>query len=331
VPLDPAVRRFIGVGNGSALGLMLFFNNHPRLLHRWIAAREQAIALARALPLTEGDPRLAALREAVARAARFRREDRMLYEGFAASLRIAAELEEVLSGLARPEGPRPLDALVARLEKRLHPETIETLLSLMLDLVPDEADALMGDLVVSEELTIEPAMRCGDLRALLHAEHGWALAIDMDAPGARRFVWYKSATAEEPRRGPIEELPPGAHNLGLDIPSLCQALEAELARRPALQPVSRLLIERPDLRLMVARIQGLRGLPYHAPHANIMSEDFVPAQVVRLLNAAFHGIDKTRDFLGRNLRGVLLHGAPTAADLAAGADGPWFYPAEPTA
>ncbi len=329
VPLDPAVRRFIGVGNGSALGLMLFFNNHPRLLHRWIAAREQAIALARALPLTEGDPRLAALREAVARATRFRREDRMLYEGFAASLRIAAELEEVSSGLAHPEGPRPLDALVTRLERRLHPETIETLLSLMLDLVPDEADALMGDLVVSEELTVEPAMRCSDLRALLHAEHGWALAIDMDAPGARRFVWYKSATAEEPRRGPIEELPPGAHNLGLDIPSLCQALEAELARRPALQPVSRLLIERPDLRLMVARIQGLRGLPYHAPHANIMGEDFVPAQVVRLLNAAFHGIDKTRDFLGRNLRGVLLHGAPTAADLAAGADGPWFYPAEP--
>ncbi len=329
VPLDPAVRRFIGVGNGSALGLMLFFNNHPRLLHRWIAAREEAIALARALPLTQGDPRLAALRDAVARAARFRREDRMLYEGFAASLRIAAELEEVLAALARPEGPRPLDALVTRLEKRLHSETIETLLSLMLDLVPEQADALMGELIVSEELSVEPAMRCGELAELLHAEHAWALAIDMDAPGARRFVWYKSATAEEPRRGPIEELPPGAHNLGLDIPSLCQALRAELAARPAAQPVSRLLTERPDLRLMVARIQGLRGLPYHAPHANIMGEEFVPAQVVRLLNAAFHGIDKTRDFLGRNLRGVLLHGAPTAADLAAGADGPWFYPAEP--
>jgi hypothetical protein len=336
VRLDPAIRRFLGIGNGSALGLMLFVNNHPRLIHAWIAAREEAIALAKALPVAAGDPRLAMLRAEVARAARFRREDRMLYEGFCASARIADELEQVGAELdalhAHGSAARyPLAALADGLEGRLHPETIETFLSLLVELVPDEADRLMGDLVVSEELAIDPAMSCGELRALLHAEHGWALAIDMTAPGARRYVWYKSATAEEPRRGPIEELPPGAHNLGLDIPTLCQALDAELAARPAAQGIARLLMQRPELRVMVARIQGLRGLPYHAPHANIMDEGFMPAQVVRLLNAAFHGIDKTRDFLGRNLRGVLLHGAPTAADIAAGAPGPWFYPEEPRA
>jgi hypothetical protein len=332
--LAPEIRRFLGVGNGSALGLMLFVNNHPRLIHRWIAAREEAIALAKALPVTAGDPRLAALRAEVARAARFRREDRMRYEGFASSALVTEELETVGAALdalhATGSGQRfPLAALAEGFEGRLHPETVETLLSLMVELVPEQADALMGDLVVSEELAVDAAMACGELRALLHAEHAWALAMDMTAPGATRYVWYKSVTAEEPRRGPIEELPEGAHNLGLDIPSLCQALEAELAARPAGQRVSRLLLDRPDLRLMVARIQGLRGLAYHAPHANIMDERFVPAQVVRLLNAAFHGIDKTRDFLDRNLRGVLLHGAPTAADIAAGATGPWFYPAEP--
>jgi len=337
VALDPAIRRFLGVGNGSALGLMLFFNNHPRLLHAWIAAREEAIALAKALPVTTGDARIAALRAEVARAARFRREDRMLYVAFAPSAKIAEELDiagaalDTLHATGMVDGRTaryPLAALIESLEPRLHPETIETLHSLMIELVAEDADRLKGDLVVSEELAIQPAMRCGELRALLHEEHGWALTIDMDAPGARRFVWYKSVTAEEPRRGPIEELPAGAHNLGLDIPSLCQALDAELAARPASQPVSRLLIERPDLRIMVARIQGLRGLAYHAPHANIMGEDFTPAHVVRLLNAAFHGIDKTRDFLDRNLRGVLLHGAPTAADIAAGEAGPWFYPSE---
>jgi hypothetical protein len=338
VPLSPEIRRFLGVGNGSALGLMLFVNNHPRLIHSWIAAREEAIALAKSLPVTAGDPRIAALRAEAERAARFRREDRMRYDVFAGSARIAEELDEVAAALEALHAtglvdgcaaPYPLAALVDGLEGRLHPETIETLHSLMIELVPDEADCLMGNLVVSEELAIEPAMSCGELRALLHAEHGWALSIDMSAPGAKRYVWYKSATAEEPRRGPVDELPPGAHNLGLDIPSLVQALEAELAVRPAEQRVSRLLIERPDLRLMIARIQGLRGLCYHAPHANIMGEDFTPAHVVRLLNAAIHGIDKTRDFLDRNLRGVLLHGAPTAADIAAGASGPWFYPSEP--
>ena len=340
VRLAPAIRRFLGIGNGSALGLMLFVNNHPRLLHAWIAAREDAIARAKALRIGAGDPRIASLRTDVARVARFRREDRMRYDVFAPSTLIAAELEQVgaaldaLHATGLVDGQMadwPLAALADGLEGRLHPETVETLLSLMIELVATEADALMGDLVVSEELAIDAAMECGTLRALLRDEHGWALRIDMDAPGARSHVWYKSATAEEPRRGPVEELPPGAHNLGLDIPTLCQALEAELAGRPATQRVSRFVMERPDLRLMVARIQGLRGLAYHAPHANIMAADFTPAHVVRLLNAAFHGIDKTRDFLDRNLRGVLLHGAPTADDIAAGESGPWFHPAEPVA
>ncbi len=340
VKLSPDIRRFLGVGNGSALGLMLFFNNHPRLLNAWITAREEAIALAKALPVTAQDSRLAGLRALIQRLARFRAEDRMRYEGFAPSAQIAEELGQIDAELAKLEAtgqvggvPQryPLAALADGLEGRLHPETIETFLSALIELVPEQADALMGDLVVSEELAVDPAMTCGALRDLLHAEHGWALEIDMSTPGAKRFVWYKSVTAEEPRRGPVEELPPGTFNLGLDIPSLCQALEAELAVRPAAQRVSRLLIESPDLRLMVSRIQGLRGLPYHTPHANIMGEDFKPAQVVRLLNAAFHGIDKTRDFLDRNLRGVLLHGAPTAADIEAGATGPWFHPAEPSA
>jgi hypothetical protein len=340
VRLRPDIRRFIGVGNGSALGLMLFVNNHPRLIHAWINAREEAIALAKALPVGAGDPRILALRNAVRRAARFRREDRMMYEGFAASAQVAAELETVAAALealhatGQVDGKAaryPLAALADGLEGKLHPESVETLLSLMIELVAEQADRLMGDLVVSEELSVEAAMTCGALRDLLQAEHGWALAMDMAAADARRFAWYKSVTAEEPRRGPVDELPPGTYNLGLDIPTLCQALDAELASRPAAQRVSRLLLERPDLRVMVARIQCLHGLPYHAPHANIMGADFTPAQVVRLLNAAFHGIDKTRDFLGRNLRGVLLHGAPTAADIAAGATGPWFYPAEPVA
>ena len=340
VALSPEIRRFLGVGNGSALGLMFFVNNHPRLIHAWIAAREEAIALAKALPLGAGDARIVALRAEVLRAARFRAEDRMHYEGFAESALVARELETVAAALEELHatglvgGHReayPLAALADGFEGRLHPETVETLLSLMLELVPEEADRLAGDLIVSEELSVEPAMGCGALRALLHAEHGWALAIDMTAPGARRHAWYKSATAEEPRRGPVDELPAGTHNLGLDLPGLAQALDKALAQRPAEQPVSRLLIEHPELRQMVARVQGLRGLPYHAPHANIMGEDFVPAHIVRLLNAAIHGVDKTRDFLGRNLRGVLLHGAPTAADLSAGTPGDWFYPQEPAA
>jgi hypothetical protein len=171
-------------------------------------------------------------------------------------------------------------------------------------------------------------MRVDALRALLHDEYRWALALDLRAPGATRYVWYKSENAEEPRRGPREEVG-DAFNLGLDVPGLVQALDAALAACPSGQSVARFLMAHPQFRGFVARVQTLAGLAYHSPHMNMMADDFVPVHVVRLMNVAIHGIDKTRDYLGRNLRGVLFHGAPTPADLEAGADADWFYPAEP--
>ena len=62
---------------------------------------------------------------------------------------------------------------------------------------------------------------------------------------------------------------------------------------------------------------------------NMMGEEFVPIEIVGMMNVALHGIDKTRDYLNRNLRGVLYHGAPLPDEIAAGKSGDWFWPAEP--
>ena len=331
VPLSAENRRFLGIGNGSALGLILFINNHPRLINAWIAAREEAVAAARALVPEEAQR--AHLVTLLRRAARFRREDRMVYDAFAPSARIGVELEQVagMAGALDLGQPFPLDALAREVGARFHAETEETLLSLMIELVPDVVERLLPSLIVSEEMAAQPAMPVGALRALLEREYDWALAWDMEAPGARDHVWYKSETAEEPRRGPLAEAPPGTFNLGLDVPGLVQALHRALAEFPDDAPVARVLLAHPGLRQITARVQALAGLPYHQPRVNIMGEDFVPAHMVRLMNVMLHGVDKTRDYLGRNLRGVLFHGAPTAADLSSGADPDWFYPAEPQA
>ncbi len=336
VALSTENRRFLGIGNGSALGLILFINNHPRLMDAWIRAREEAIAAARALPVRAGDAALARLETLLRRAARFRREDRMVYDAFAPSALVAEQLEEVAGLVAAlhkqgSEASFPLDALATEVGARFHPETEETLLSLMIELVPEEADRLARGMIVSEEMEAQPAMPLGRLREILRREYGWALAWDMSSPGAYAHVWYKSATAEEPRRGPASEAPPDTFNLGLDVPGLVQALDAAMEGRDPAEPVGRLLLARPDLRQIITRVQSLAGLHYHQPRANIMGDDFVPAHMVRLMNVALHGVDKTRDYLARNLRGVLFHGAPTAAELAGGADQDWFYPPEPQA
>jgi len=337
VGLDPAIRRYLGVGNGSALGLIFFIHKHPQLISSFIAAREQAIAIARGLRLAKGDKRIDELLGLVRRAITFRREDRMMYEAFASSAEVAEDLEKVTVALKelRETGmvggahrTYPLDVLAQRFEAELKPESFETYLSLLIELVPDEADALLPSIGGPDEVNVSPAETVESLSDLIRQQYQWALDIDMSTPDAYKYVWYKSETAEEPRRGAREEVPE-ALDLGLDICGGVQSLMADLSREAPDLSVARFLMKHPGHRHLVARIQTLRDLPYHTPMANINAEDFIPIDLVRLMNVGIHGIDKTRDFLRRNLRGVLYHGAPTPAEIRAGRAEFWAYPAEP--
>jgi len=336
VELDPRLQRFIGVGNGSALGIVLFVNNHPRLIDRWLAARETAIVAAKRLSGSLVIAQIERLEGLVRKASRFRSEDRMVYEVFAPSDAIGRELqgvaERIASLLHDPDALAsasfPLVTLCDSVYSTVHGETFETLQSLLIELVPEVADGLVGSLTVDEEFTTCPQMRVAELREILHTEYAWAFAFDMADAAARRHVWYKSENAEEPRRGPWDEVE-WAFNLGLDLPGLVQALDEALRRSPRETSIARFLLAEPRFRAFAARVQSLHGLRYHSPHMNMMADGFVPVQVIRMMNVALHGIDKTRDYLGRNLRGVLFHGAPIPDDLIAGADPDWFYPAEP--
>ncbi|MCW2239764.1 hypothetical protein [Azospirillum canadense] len=338
VALSPDLARFLGVGNGSALGLMLFVNNHPRLIDRWLGIREESIARAKAIVPGPDGAEVATLLGLIDKAIRFRREDRVVYEAITPSDLIADDLslirdqiDRLLGTIRRGEAvaPLPIADLCAGLEGRVRAEALETLHSLLIELVADEADALVETLVLDEEMTDRPEMPVSRLREIIHGQYAWVFGLDLESDTARRYVWYKSVTAEEPRRGPREEVG-DAVNLGLDLPRLIVRLDADLAAQDPRQSTARFLLAHPQHRAIVTRVQALAGLPYHSPHADIMSEGFVPAHITRLLNVGLHGIDKTRDFLNRNLRGVLFHGAPTPADLGAGADPSWFYPAEPT-
>lgn len=337
VGLDPAIRRYLGVGNGSALGLIFFIHKHPQLISSFVAAREQAIAIARGLRLAKGDKRIDELLGLVRRAITFRREDRMMYEAFASSAEVAEDLEKVTVALKelRETGmvggahrTYPLDVLAQRFEAELKPESFETYLSLLIELVPEEADALLPSIGGQDEVNVSPAETVESLSDLIRQQYQWALDIDMSTPDAYKYVWYKSETAEEPRRGAREEVPE-ALDLGLDICGGVQSLMADLSREAPDLSVARFLMKHPGHRHLVARIQTLRDLPYHTPMANINAEDFIPIDLVRLMNVGIHGIDKTRDFLRRNLRGVLYHGAPTPAEIRAGRAEFWAYPAEP--
>ncbi|MFJ6850037.1 hypothetical protein ACIQM3_05750 [Streptomyces sp. NPDC091271] len=335
VALDPQVRRFLGVGNSSALGLVLWVGNHPMLVDRWISLREQALAHARGLAAAPGSGVADALVALLERAAVYQSEDVNEYTCFTPAERIVADLRRVLAAIpgraaaAVADGRVPTVAELVDGVEDVCDEAAEVVNSVLTELDPAESDRLAAGLTVNETFRRDGSMAAGELRALLAERYAWALAVDRTAPGAVANTWYKSRSAEEPRCGATAELPEGTVDLTVDIPGMVQHLDGVLAAEDPALPVGRLLARRPELRGAVERLQSLAGHAYAVPHTNIRDAAFVPARIIRLANAALYGLERTKDYLGRDLRGVIFQGAPTAADLAGAGTGPWFWPAVP--
>jgi hypothetical protein len=160
--------------------------------------------------------------------------------------------------------------------------------------------------------------------------------IDLSISSARAYVWYKSSDAEEPRRGRADEVTRTSFDWDLDLPTHVQRVYAKLGRVDPELSVGEFLASDPAERAWVQRIQGLAGRRLHSPHMNMLADDFVPSQIVRLVNSVIHGIDKTLDGFGhyqqtnRGVVGLIFHGAPTREDLKTGTID-WIYPREPRA
>jgi hypothetical protein len=330
-PLDPELRQCLGLGNASALGLVFFTNNHPRLVDRWLALREQA--LVRALYARRGATHLAAVRDRIARTVRFHEQDNTVYGEFeepavlAASLRRAAGL---LDGLAEPDADDALPRLWTVWNRELGPAAVESLAGILIDSVPDLTDPLVAGQRVDETLTGDPRGTVASLLELLERDYRWALDTDLTAPGALRHVWYKSRAAEEPRRGPREEVPEGL-DWGLNVPRSVQALAKDLRSADPCETVGVFCVRHPEHRDATARVHGLAGSALHSPHMNIADDAFLPVRVVRFVNSAVHGLDKTADSAGRNVLGLLFHGAPTRHTLHHDHADDWALPARPAA
>ncbi|WP_320774309.1 hypothetical protein [Streptomyces sp. CRN 30] len=331
VPLDAELRRGLGLGNASALGLVFFTGNHPRLVDRWLALREQA--LTRALYARRGAPHLTAIRDRVERTVRFHEQDPTVYGVFGSPTGLGISLRralEQLDALAEPAADDALPRLWTRWNAELDEAAVEALAGVLIDSVPDLTDPLVDEQRVDETLTARPEEPVAALLAHLEDAYGWALGTDLTAPGALRHVWYKSRAAEEPRRGPGEEVTEGL-DWQLNLPRALQALARDLRAADPRESVGVFRVRHPEHRDTVTRVQGLAGTALHSPHMNTADDAFLPVHIVRFLNAAVHGLDKTADSAGRNVLGLLFHGAPTRHTPPGDHGTDWELPARPAA
>jgi hypothetical protein len=317
--LSPALRRGLGVGNATGLGMAPFLVRHPVLMHRWFHAREAALARVRSQPSARDSAQsgfmgaLAAMRGKVRT---WRTADIRQAEAIAALAADLAALELSVADITR-DAALPWDALYRFAETNLSLEGQEATVALILEPHGELIDDLAETMAVDENqfFRIDGAMSCGALKALIVRDYAWTQRYDFSDEQANARFWYVSAEKLEPRLGERWSEPGAEREQPLAVARDITALSRALAAEAAPIPVADFLLRHPEWRHVVRRAQRAAQYPYAEIRDNLIDAGMRPIDLLRS-KLAFFGASRFDPRSDRWLRISLFAGEPFAEDIA---------------
>lgn len=325
--LAPDLRRRFGIGNSTGLGMAPFLVRHPALIDRWISARETALALARAQPRASMPQKrvfLHALVRSQGLVAAWATEDPVQ----AARLPVLSRDLDRLAGFTPRalDDSHPWDALYRFAEAELSLEGQELTATLVIEPNGAFVDHLADDMALDEAdgFRIDGRIACGELLGRIRRHYAWAFAHDFrDAAETQRF-WYVSEEKLEPRLGDRFREAGAEREQPLAIARDVVALAGALTARPPGEPVARFLLDQPQHRHTVRRVEIAVRHPYAEIRDNLIGAELRAIDILRL-KLAFFGVTRFDPRSDRWLRITLFQGAPFPHELGDRDWDLWIY------
>lgn len=331
VGLDPALQRYLGVGNSTGLGMAPFLINHPQLVNQWLWARETALAqvVAQAADLPHAQRFQSLLLRARRHLQQTSTEDQRQSGIDQQTLADLEQLAEWFTGQSVNAGL--WSRLQAWAEVNVGAGCQELLVSLLLELYPEQVDPLAEQMSVNEGFRLNAEMPLSELCDLIESEYRWALDYNLSGTEANHFFWYRSAEKEEPRLGE-RAMEPGAEKemqLGIahNIQRCHRALLAYREQHPR-QLTAHFLLALPQFKGTVCRLQGMARCAFGEIRANLMDRSMLPIHLLRC-KLAFFGAGKFDPKSSRWVRITLFQGAPLVSEIGQPFPDDWNFAVMP--
>ena len=318
VRLDPQIRRQLGVGNATGLGMAPFLINHPALIHSWINARETALARIRSLDTV--DAALLSDFQTLIRRAKLSQENwkvddqqqtnkiECLSNDFDALLGKTLELTESTR--------YPWNILYIWSTENMSIEGQEALISLMMEpfgyLIDDLSSTMSADEAALNRINGDQTTF--ELKKIVHETYDWAASIDFNANSERARIWYISEEKLEPRLGERfnEELDLFEQPLSPGYDAM--RLMRDLTQSKECTNVAEFLLQFPEHRHTVRRVQTVSTMRYAEIRDNTISADMTPIDLLRC-KLSFFGATKFDPRSDRWLRINLFQHMPFPDEL----------------
>lgn len=319
VSLSEDLKRYVGIGNSTGLGMAPFLINHPLLINQWVHMRETALSLAKQEAADEEAQQrlLDLMRRAIQSLQECNIENddqRLKNEDVVSELSMAAVwLDQVYA-----EADLWLQ-LTDWAEAAFTVETQELINTLLIEIYPDHADGLEDYMAAEESLDLVPDMPLIQLKQLIETYLDWALQVDLTSSDERYWFWYRSIEKEEPRLG-IRGVDEGEEKelsiaIGPRVQRIHATLDAHLQQDPAALTIDFLMANQRDSDI-VRRIQTMAGSAYGEIRANLWHREMKPMHLLRA-KLSFLGAQRFDPKGDRWVRVTFFQGAPLIAELNA--------------
>ena len=328
IPLAGTIRRMLGVGNATGLGMAPYLVNHPKLLNNWITARETALARIRLID-SPTDVEILRVRSLIDKCLIHINEwpttDQQQNKK---NLCIGNDLEnmrELLSGRSWFNKNQPWDRLMYWAEIETSIETQELLVSILMEPYGVLIDDLENTCSSDEQEETLPEMLIGELKATIEYSYDWSLRFNFAEPNSDKYFWYRSEEKEEPRLGIRREEQGSELEMPIGIAHDVVSLYKNLNNYDDKMTIAEFLIFQPDYRRIVRRIQALANLPYAEIRDNLIGTGCEPIDILRCKLSIF-GATKFDPKSKLWTRITLFQGAPLSDELNLPEADDWFAP-----
>jgi len=336
--LNQDLKRFIGIGNATGLGMVPFLIYHPKLIHQLIYLRELALAQSSISTITTDkvEKLLQLLNQSITY---FHHYPDINGDAFTSGEVISQELSQVkmyleywlANGYFTRENQGEIDqwyGFLKLVSSFLSMESEEALNTLLIEIYPEKNIDLENYTVVDEEMSFDPKMTIEELISIIGKRYEWAFQFDFNQEKENFYYWYRSVEKEEPRIGErhmgIEE----RFTMPVDIAYQVQQVTALLKQNNKEETLGRFVLRHPQQKGIIRRIQSLKDYEYAEIQGNLRGQNLIPLYLMRC-KLSMLGAERFDPKSNQWVRVTFFQGAPLIEDIHKAENELWIFPSMP--
>lgn len=329
VSLHPEIKRYLGIGNATGLGMAPYLINHPCVVDQWLSTREAALqaVLTCDIEPKADNSKVQQFSTLINRAIQHFSQVVTINEPqILLNSTVVNELTILQKTLTTDLNDCITWADFLQRNDHLSFESQEVIISCMMELHPERVDGFAGQVNADETMSLPSGKVVQDLIDVLQMRYQWAISIDFAAADNVYWFWYRSEDKEEPRMGVRGQEHGDDKEFLLDIGRQANTLYLALQQANPQQLISEFILTQPKYRSIARRVWTMGHKKMGDIQINVLQKTALPMHLLRCKLSMF-GATKFDPRSDRWVRVTLFQGAPLFDEVNSDE---WLFPLLPT-